>query len=49
MTRIRFQFAALTLDAELRDTPTARAIADERHRFMVEFFDRLAREMHGEA
>jgi len=27
MTRIRFEFGALTLDAELRDTPTARAIA----------------------
>jgi len=25
--RIRFEFAALTLDAELHDTPTARAIA----------------------
>jgi len=25
--RIRFEFATLTLDAELRDTPTARAIA----------------------
>jgi uncharacterized protein len=27
MARIRFDFAALTLDAELLDTPTARAIA----------------------
>src|SRR5713101_7856601 len=27
MTRIRFDFGALTLDAELLDTPTARAIA----------------------
>jgi hypothetical protein len=27
MARIRFQFATLTLDAELLDTPTARAIA----------------------
>jgi hypothetical protein len=28
MPRIRFDFGALTLDAELLDTPTARAIAD---------------------
>jgi uncharacterized protein len=28
MTRIRFDFGSLTLDAELLDTPTARAIAD---------------------
>ncbi len=28
MARIRFDFGALTLDAELLDTPTARAIAD---------------------
>jgi hypothetical protein len=28
MTRIRFDFGALTLDAELLDTPTARAIAE---------------------
>ena len=27
MARIRFQFATLTLDAELLDTPTARAVA----------------------
>ena len=27
MTRIRFDFGALTLDAELLDTPTARAVA----------------------
>ena len=27
MTRIRFDFGSLTLDAELLDTPTARAIA----------------------
>lgn len=27
MTRIRFEFVGLTLDAELLDTPTARAIA----------------------
>src|SRR5205085_10247115 len=27
MTRIRFEFGALTLDAELFDTPTAQAIA----------------------
>jgi hypothetical protein len=27
MNRIRFEFGALSLDAELRDTPTARAIA----------------------
>jgi len=27
MRRIRFDFAALTLDAELLDTPTARAVA----------------------
>jgi hypothetical protein len=27
MARIRFEFGALTLDAELLDTPTARAIA----------------------
>ncbi len=27
MTRIRFEFATLTLEAELLDTPTARAIA----------------------
>ena len=27
MTRIRFDFGALTLDAELLDTPTAKAIA----------------------
>jgi hypothetical protein len=27
MARIRFDFGTLTLDAELRDTPTARAIA----------------------
>lgn len=27
MARIRFEFAALTLDAELLDTPTAKAIA----------------------
>ena len=27
MTRIRFDFGTLTLDAELLDTPTARAIA----------------------
>ena len=27
MARIRFEFAALTLDAELLDTPTARAVA----------------------
>jgi len=27
MTRIRFDFAGLTLDAELADTPTARAVA----------------------
>ena len=27
MPRIRFDFGTLTLDAELRDTPTARAIA----------------------
>jgi hypothetical protein len=26
-TRIRFDFGSLTLDAELLDTPTARAIA----------------------
>jgi uncharacterized protein len=29
MARIRFDFGALTLDAELFDTPTARAIAAE--------------------
>jgi uncharacterized protein len=29
-------------------TPTARAIAEERHRFMAEFFTRLAAEEHGE-
>jgi uncharacterized protein len=29
-------------------TPTARAIAEARHRFMVEFFERLAREVEGE-
>lgn len=29
-------------------TPTARAIARARHDFMVEFFDRLAREVQGE-
>jgi uncharacterized protein len=28
MTRIRFDFGTLTLDAELLDTPTARAIAE---------------------
>jgi hypothetical protein len=28
MARIRFDFGSLTLDAELLDTPTARAIAD---------------------
>lgn len=28
MTRIRLDFGSLTLDAELLDTPTARAIAD---------------------
>jgi hypothetical protein len=27
MARIRFQFATLTLEAELLDTPTARAVA----------------------
>jgi len=27
MTRIRFDFGTLTLDAELLDTPTAKAIA----------------------
>ncbi len=27
MARIRFEFATLTLDAELMETPTARAIA----------------------
>jgi len=27
--RIRFDFGALTLDAELLDTPTAKAIADQ--------------------
>ena len=27
MARIRFDFGTLTLDAELRDTPTARAVA----------------------
>ena len=27
MRRIRFDFGALTLDAELLDTPTARAVA----------------------
>jgi hypothetical protein len=27
MTRIRFSFASLTLDAELLDTPTAKAVA----------------------
>ena len=27
MTRIRFEFGTLTLDAELLDTPTARAVA----------------------
>jgi uncharacterized protein len=30
-------------------TPTARAIADERQRFMADYFARLAREMKGEA
>jgi len=29
-------------------TPTARAIAEERHRYMVEFFARLEREVKGE-
>ncbi|HID61493.1 MAG TPA: HD domain-containing protein [Anaerolineae bacterium] len=29
-------------------TPTAKAIAEERHRFMVEFFARLEREVKGE-
>jgi uncharacterized protein len=29
-------------------TPTARAIAEGRHRFMVEFFERLAREVAGD-
>ncbi len=29
-------------------TPTARAIAEARHRFMVEFFERLEREVRGE-
>ena len=29
-------------------TPTARAIAEARHEFMVEFFERLAREVRGE-
>ena len=29
-------------------TPTARAIAEERHAFMTEFFDRLAQEVNGE-
>ena len=29
-------------------TPTARAIAEERHAFMAEFFDRLTREVNGE-
>ena len=28
MPRIRFDFGALTLDAELLDTPTAQAVAD---------------------
>ena len=27
MARIRFQFATMTLEAELLDTPTARAVA----------------------
>ena len=30
-------------------TPTARAIAEERHRYIQEYFDRLAREAAGEA
>jgi uncharacterized protein len=30
-------------------TPTARAIAAERHRYLAEFFDRLALEVNGEA
>jgi uncharacterized protein len=37
--------------SRLRDslfTPTARAIAAERHRYMAEFFDRLGREVNGE-
>ncbi len=29
-------------------TPTGRRIAEARHRFMVDFFDRLTREVHGE-
>jgi uncharacterized protein len=29
-------------------TPTARALAEARHQFMAEFFDRLAREVRGE-
>ncbi len=29
-------------------TPTAKALAEERHRFMVEFFDRLGAEVRGE-
>ncbi len=37
--------------AKLRDrfyTPTARLLAEERHAFMVEFFERLGREVRGE-
>jgi len=37
--------------ARLKDTlftPTARALAEERHRFMLEFFARLAQEVEGE-
>lgn len=33
---------------ELMYTATAKKIAEERHRFMSEFFDRLGREIHGE-
>lgn len=29
-------------------TPTARALAEERHRFMVEFFERLKQEVNGD-
>jgi len=30
-------------------TPTARALAEARHRYLAEYFDRLAREVRGEA
>jgi uncharacterized protein len=33
---------------ELIHTPTAKKIAEERHRFMSEFFERLGREIRGE-